>query len=163
MGVSGSGKTTIGEALARRLDLPFLDADDYHPQANIDKMSAAIPLTDADRWPWLAALGAAMRETANKEGGVIAACSALKRSYRTHLSAHIGLPMIYALLDGSRDTLFKRISARKDHYMPPSLLDSQLAALERPAADEPVKTFSIEKDAEAIVGEIDAALVALSK
>ncbi len=163
MGVSGSGKTTIGEALARRQNLPFLDADDFHPQANIDKMSAAIPLTDDDRWPWLKALGAAMRQAAENEGGVIATCSALKRSYRSHLSEHVGLPMIYALLDGSRETLFKRISARKDHYMPPSLLDSQLAALERPAADEPVATFSIENDAEAIVEEIEAALAALSK
>lgn len=162
MGVSGSGKSTIGEALALRARLPFLDADDYHPPSNVEKMSTGIPLTDEDRWPWLAALGDAMRAAADAEGGVVATCSALKRAYRSRLSEHVGRPMIYALLDGSRETLFKRISARKDHYMPPSLLDSQLAALEKPGADEPARTFSIEQDVDAIVAEIESVVDALS-
>ncbi len=154
MGVSGSGKSTVGAALARHLGLPFLDADDYHPEANVAKMSQGIPLTDDDRWPWLETLGKAMQETAEQSGGAIAACSALKCSYRTKLSDHIGLPMVYALLDGDRDTLLKRMNARQDHYMPASLLDSQLADLERPRPDEPVITLSIEQDVESIVDEL---------
>ncbi|CCQ74476.1 Thermosensitive gluconokinase [Magnetospira sp. QH-2] len=158
MGVSGSGKSTIGEALAARLGLPFLDADDYHPPANVDKMSQGIPLTDADRWPWLKSLGLAMNDAAAKAGGVIATCSALKRVYRTTLSGQVGLPLIYVLLDGDRDTLFARMNARKDHYMPPSLLDSQLAALERPETDEPALTCAIDRPVAEIIDEIAVTL-----
>ena len=163
MGVSGCGKSTIGAALALREGLPFLDADDYHPKTNIDKMSAGVPLTDQDRWPWLSVFGDAMREAAKEKGGVIAACSALKRTYRTHLLERIGLPMVYVLLDGDRDILLKRISARKGHYMPSTLLDSQLAALEKPTADEPALTIYIEQDVDSIVEEIKSALAVLSK
>ena len=158
MGVSGSGKSTVGAALAQHLGLPFLDADDYHPAANVAKMSQGIPLTDDDRWPWLETLGKAMHETAEQSGGAIAACSALKCIYRTKLSGHIGLPMVYVLLDGERDTLLKRMNVRQDHYMPASLLDSQLADLERPRSDEPVYTVSIEQDVESIVEELIAVL-----
>lgn len=162
MGVSGSGKSTIGAALALRLGLPYLDADDFHPKANVDKMSKGLPLTDEDRWPWLSALGTAVREAADTQGGVIAACSALKRAYRTWLSDAVGIPMVYALLEGERDTLYRRMAARKDHYMPASLLDSQLAILEPPADDEPVLTFSVEADVDAIVDELDASLASMS-
>ncbi len=161
MGVSGCGKSTVGAALARRQGLPYLEGDDFHPASNVDKMSRGIPLTDDDRWPWLASLGAAMRANADQAGGVVATCSALKRAYRTTLADAIGLPTVFVLLDGSRDTLFARMSARTGHYMPPSLLDSQLAALERPQADEPVVTISIENDVDAIVDEAEATLSAL--
>jgi len=161
MGVSGCGKSTVGEALAERQGLPFLDGDDFHPEANVDKMSHGIPLTDDDRWPWLAILGAAMRAHADQTGGVVATCSALKRVYRSKLSEAIGLPVVFLLLEGNRDTLFARMSARKDHYMPPSLLDSQLAALELPQSDEPVLTVSIARDVDAIVDEAEAALAGL--
>ena len=158
MGVCGSGKSTVGEALAKRLAFPFLDADGYHPETNITKMSNGVPLTDDDRWPWLLKLGAAMRQAADEKGGVIAACSALKRSYRTALNGHTGLPVRYVFLDGDRNTLFNRISARTDHYMPPGLLDSQLADLEKPAPDERAFYASIEKDVcrivEAVVHEL---------
>lgn len=163
MGVCGCGKSTIGTRLALAEKLPFLDADDYHPKPNIDKMSAGIPLTDQDRWPWLSLFGDAMRKSAEEEGGVIAACSALKRTYRTHLIERVGLPMIFVLLDGNRDILFKRISARKEHYMPSALLDSQLAILEKPTADEPALRISVEQDVDTIIKEIKTTLVALSK
>ena len=163
MGVSGSGKSTVGAAVALRQNLPFLDADDYHPEPNIEKMSAGIPLTDEDRWPWLAALGGAIHAAAQDKGGVIATCSALKRTYRAYLREQIGLPMVFALLDGSRETLFQRISARSDHYMPPSLLDSQLAALERPDEAEPALILSIEGDVDDIVAELIDRISAMTK
>lgn len=162
MGVTGSGKSTIGAALALHESLPFLDADDYHPKANVDKMSAGIPLTDKDRWPWLSILGEAMRTEADQRGGVVTACSALKRAYRTHLSNAVGLPLLYVLLDGSRQTLFRRLSARKDHYMPVSLLDSQIETLERPAPDEPAIILSVEQDVDDIVSQIRTACADLS-
>lgn len=162
MGVCGSGKSTVASTLAARLDLPFLDGDDFHPKANVDKMSRGIPLADEDRWPWLSILGSAMRKAAEERGGVVATCSALKQIYRTHLSDAVGLPMVYALLDGSRETLLKRMQARKDHYMPPSLLDSQLAILEWPGPDEPVLTLSIEPAVDTIVDELESSLVAMT-
>lgn len=158
MGVSGAGKTTVASALASRLDLPFLDADDFHPKDNVDKMARGLPLADEDRWPWLASLGDAMQQTSEQQGGVVAACSALKVGYRSCLSEHVKIPMIYVLLDGSRETLFDRINARKGHYMPASLLDSQLADLEMPAPDEPVLIISIERDVDGIVNDIENAL-----
>ena len=162
MGVSGSGKSTVAGALALRLDLPFLDADDFHPRANIDKMAQGVALSDEDRWPWLLSLGAAMRDAADREGGVIVACSALKRIYRACLSDRLGLPAIYVLLDGDRETLFQRLRARQGHYMPASLLDSQLAALERPAPDEPVLTVSINQDVDTIVNDVHSALAEMT-
>jgi gluconokinase len=158
MGVSGSGKSTVGAALAARQGLPFLDADDFHPASNVAKMSRGIPLTDRDRWPWLAALGAAMREQAGWSGGVVAACSALKRKYRERLVEQVGQPVRYLLLDGDRETLLERVRRRQDHYMPASLLDSQLADLERPDADEPVWTVSIDDGVDAIVEDLVARL-----
>jgi len=162
MGVSGSGKSTIGAALAVRLGVPFLDADDYHPSANVEKMANGIPLNDIDRWPWLVALGLAMREQANATGGVVSGCSALKRVYRERLMETVGLPLVFVVMDGSRDTLLRRMQARKDHYMPPSLLDSQLADLERPAEDEPALVLSIEQDVDTLVDEAAVMLASLT-
>ncbi|MCB1487112.1 MAG: gluconokinase [Bauldia sp.] len=155
MGVAGSGKTVIGEALAERLGLPMLEGDSFHPEANVRKMSSGVPLTDDDRWPWLDAIGKAIGET---PGGVIAACSALKRAYRDRLTAAAGRPLLFLFLDGSREVLASRIGNRKGHFMPPGLLDSQLATLEPPGPDE----LTIRVDVAPPVAEVVAeALTAL--
>lgn len=99
-------------------------------------MRAGHPLEDTDRWPWLDRLGAAIGEAVHSDGMAVAACSALKRSYRARLERAAGVPLLFVLLDGDRSELARRLAGRKGHYMPPSLLDSQLATLERPAADE---------------------------
>ena len=129
MGVSGAGKTTIGARLAERLGWRFIDADDHHPQANVAKMTAGIPLEDADRWPWLEALNRLLRA----EKDAVIACSALKESYRRRLLAGIeGAGIVY--LYGSKALIASRIAERKHKYMPASLLDSQFATLEPPTA-----------------------------
>ena len=142
MGVSGTGKSTLGTLLARALDCPFLEGDDYHDAAAVEKMRAGHPLDDADRWPWLDRLGRALGQAAAANGCAVATCSALKRSYRARLIAAAGGRMRFVLLDNDRDELLRRLSDRPGHYMPPSLLDSQLATLERPAADEAVLTLN---------------------
>jgi gluconokinase len=151
MGVAGSGKTVVGSALATRLSVPFRDADEFHPAANVAKMSAGIPLDDSDRWPWLDAIGAAIRDA---PGGIVVACSALKRVYRQRIIADARRPVTFVLLDGDRATLAERIGGRKGHFMPPSLLDSQLATLERPGPDEDAIVASIEPPVAAIVDTI---------
>lgn len=136
MGVSGSGKSTVAAAVAARVGGIFLDADDLHPASNIDKMAAGAPLTDEDRHPWLSAVGDEMgRRTAAGET-VVMACSALRRAYRDILRERGG-PMCFALLDGSPELLAERIGARAGHFMPATLLGSQLIALERLQPDEP--------------------------
>jgi gluconokinase len=136
MGVSGSGKTTVGLALASRLGMPFIEADDLHPQSNREKMAAGIPLTDEDRWPWLDAMGDRMESVRREGHGVIATCSALKRIYRDRLRAKVNGPLLFVLLDSPREVLAARMTSRKGHFMPPALLTSQLATLEKPAPDE---------------------------
>ncbi|MET8763756.1 gluconokinase [Lentzea sp. NPDC004782] len=127
MGVSGSGKTTVGAALARRLRVPFADADDFHPQANIDKMAAGVPLGDADRTPWLAAVGAWLATHAAT--GAVISCSALKRDYRDTLRA--AAPATRFLhLTGDQDVVRRRVAGRPGHFMPVSLVATQFAALE---------------------------------
>lgn len=129
MGVSGTGKSTVGRALAETLDLPFLEGDDLHPDANVAKMASGIPLTDADRAPWLDRIAAELDEP------VVVACSALKRSYRDRLRlAAPDLVLVY--LHGDRQLLASRMSQRDGHFMPAKLLDSQLATLEEPTVDE---------------------------
>jgi gluconokinase len=128
-GVSSSGKTTIAQALASRLGARFLDGDDFHPPANVRKMAGGVPLDDEDRWPWLDRLNAELRQAAVKGESVVLACSALKEAYRRRLAAGVdGLQLV--LLTGSRELLARRAAARSHRYMPPSLLDSQLATLE---------------------------------
>ncbi|HVW91425.1 MAG TPA: gluconokinase [Devosia sp.] len=136
MGVSSSGKTTIGEEIARRLHAPFLDGDQYHPEANIRKMSAGIPLTDEDRWPWLKALSEALHEAAGRKGVAVGACSALKRAYRDYMVATAGEPIVFVYLDGSFELIQSRIHARQHHFMPESLLKSQFDTLEPPGDGE---------------------------
>ncbi|MET4666752.1 gluconokinase [Sphingomonas sp. PvP056] len=137
MGVSGSGKSTLGERLADALGAPFLEGDSYHDAAAVAKMRSGHPLDDADRWPWLDRLGAALGTAVRRDGIAVAACSALRRRYRTRLIDAIVEPTRFILLDNSPAELQRRMAARVGHYMPPSLLDSQIATLERPTADEP--------------------------
>lgn len=141
MGVSGSGKSTLGALLARRLDCPFLEGDDFHDEQAVAKMSAGQPLVDDDRWPWLDRLGLAIGEAVASGGRVVAACSALKRGYRERLRGVILAPTRFVLLNASHDELLRRLTRRSGHYMPASLLDSQLATLERPGADEAICTL----------------------
>jgi carbohydrate kinase (thermoresistant glucokinase family) len=148
MGVSGSGKTTVGAALADALGLPFVDGDALHPAANVAKMAAGIPLDDADRAPWLDAVGAVLAA-----GPVVVACSALRRVYRDRLRAAApGLLLVF--LDGSREVLAARMAARPGHFMPASLLDSQLATLERPDLDEHPVTVDIAAPVPEIVASL---------
>jgi gluconokinase len=141
MGVSGSGKSTLGAMLASKLDCPFLEGDDFHDARAVAKMSAGQPLDDDDRWPWLDRLGLAVGEALAPGGRVVAACSALRRSYRERLADAIAAPTRFVMLDASHDELLRRLTDRAGHYMPASLLESQLATLERPGADEAVFTL----------------------
>jgi gluconokinase len=161
MGVSGSGKTTVGKALAAELGVPFMDADDLHPAANVAKMAAGHPLTDDDRWPWLARVGRELAEAKNT--GLVIACSALKRAYRAAiLSAEPRARFVD--LEGSRDLLASRMAHREGHFMPLSLLDSQLATLEPLAATEPGVAVSLDSLAKPpeLAAQAAAALSALA-
>ncbi|HRN49791.1 MAG TPA: gluconokinase [Anaerolineales bacterium] len=131
MGVSGSGKTRVGKALARAFELPFLEGDDFHPPANIAKMQAGQPLTDADRSPWLAALNQALQEQQARGQAVVLACSALKETYRQQLQQD-GVKLRFVYLHSSLDKLRQRVENRRTHFMPASLLQSQFDALEEP-------------------------------
>jgi gluconokinase len=128
MGVSGVGKTTIGQGFARQLGVPFYDADDFHPEGNKAKMAAGNPLQDEDRWPWLDILAAHIKDW--KKDGAVLACSALKESYRDRLQQHT--TVVYIYLKASFALIFKRIQARKNHFFNPDLLDSQFDTLEVP-------------------------------
>lgn len=136
MGVTSCGKTSVGEGLAKELHCPFIEGDKLHPASNIAKMSAGTPLDDADRWPWLEIIGKAMKAECDKGHGVVASCSALKKIYRQKLAEAAGQPIAFIHLYGSRDLLAARMADRKGHFMPTSLLDSQLATIEIPGPDE---------------------------
>jgi gluconokinase len=152
MGVSGSGKTTIGKLLAERVGAVFVDADDYHPAANKQKMAAGIPLTDEDRAPWLATLNGVLREWFRAGQNGVLACSALKAAYRLTLAA--GMPqgaVRFCLLEVSRALLEQRLQERHHEYMSPKLLDSQLATLEMP---ENALVVENDRPEDEVVGEI---------
>lgn len=155
MGVAGSGKSTVGSALAARLVVPFIEGDRLHGSANVAKMAAGTPLTDEDRMPWLARVGAAMRGTR----GCVASCSALKRSYREAIAAAAGRPVAFILLHGARSVLEVRLAARSGHFMPPSLLDSQLATLEPLGPDEPGTMLDIALPVDVLVARAVAYLM----
>jgi gluconokinase len=132
MGVSGSGKTTVGKELAERLGWPFLDADDFHPKANVEKMRRGEPLNDDDRRPWLEALRQRLDESADRGENVVLGCSALKHEYRDYLREDVSAPVRYVYLEGSEELIRERLAKRKGHFMPPGLLHSQFEALEPP-------------------------------
>jgi gluconokinase len=136
MGVSGCGKSTLLHAIATQLGCAELEGDEFHGPANVAKMRSGQPLDDADRWPWLDRLGTAVGVEVRRAGVACVACSALKRSYRERLARAAGVPLLFVLLSGDRDEIARRLTARQGHYMPASLIDSQLATLERPATDE---------------------------
>jgi gluconokinase len=148
MGVSGSGKSTVGAALAQRLRVPFADADDFHPPANIAKMTAGEALDDDDRHPWLEAIGEWL--VAHEESGGVMSCSALKRKYRDQLREHA--PEVEFLhLHGTREVIARRQASRPGHFMPASLLDSQFATLEALAPDEHGQVVDVDQSIDAIV------------
>lgn len=153
MGVTGSGKTAVGEALAHAISATYVDGDRLHPQANIAKMSAGIPLDDADRWPWLAKVGETLRQ---RPPPVIVGCSALKRAYRDFITERAGAPVLFIYLDGSRELISKRMHERTGHFMPTSLLDSQFATLEVPNEDENAIAVAIDAPLDQIVADIEA-------
>ncbi len=131
MGVSGSGKTTIGELLAQRLGWPYLDADDFHPPANVEKMRSGNPLTDADRWPWLDRMNGMLRERAVAGQSVVLGCSALRQVYRDRLGSGLA-DVRWVHLQGSFELIQARLQGRQHRYMPASLLQSQFTTLETP-------------------------------
>ncbi|WP_193177037.1 gluconokinase [Oricola nitratireducens] len=154
MGVCGVGKTTLGRALAARLCAAFVEADDHHPQSSKDMMAAGIPLTDAEREPWLLSISADARQRRVATGmPVVIACSALRRRYRALLSTEIGR-VYFLYLTGDEDELRARIARRRDHFMPASMLDSQLATLEPLGSDEPGMALDFERGTEALVAEV---------
>ncbi len=153
MGVSGSGKTTTGQRLARKLGWVFRDADDFHPPANIEKMRAGVALTDEDRWPWLEAIGHWLDLQRLHGGRAVVTCSALRRAYRDKvLHGRSDVKLVY--LKGSKALIGDRLSRRQHHFMPTSLLDSQFATLEEPARDERALVVSVSRAPNSVVDEI---------
>ena len=150
MGVSGSGKSTAGAALAQRLQVPFADADDFHPPANIAKMTAGQALDDDDRGPWLDAIGEWL--TAHAVGGGVMSCSALKRHYRDRLRLHTP-DLEFVHLDGSHEVIARRQASRPGHFMPASLLASQFATLEPLEDDEHGLVIDVDQSIDTIVDE----------
>jgi gluconokinase len=148
MGVSGSGKSTVGAALAQRTRVPFADADDFHPPANIQKMTSGQPLTDDDRYPWLEAIGEWL-EARCADGGVMS-CSALKRSYRDRLRRHCP-QVIFLHLAGSPEVIGRRQASRPGHFMPASLLASQFETLEPLQSDERGVAIDVDQDIDSII------------
>ncbi len=155
MGVSGCGKSLIGEGLARALDIEFVEGDAYHPPENVARMAAGIPLTDADRQGWLTALATRIADAKRTGGGLVVSCSALKRAYRDLL--RVGAADIrFIYLKGSRDVIAGRLAIRKGHFMPVSLLDSQFATLEEPSPDEDAWVCDVTLTPESIVADLAA-------
>jgi len=153
MGVAGSGKTTIASGLAEKLGVPFVEGDSLHPIANVKKMANGIPLTDEDRWPWLAAIGERMEVERLTGHGVVVSCSALKHAYRDCLRKEVHGKVHFILLDGSRELITDRMKKRKGHFMPPALLDSQFATLEKPTSDEHAVILDISHNVPTLLAE----------
>ena len=153
MGVSGSGKTTIGEELARRIGWRYEDADTFHPASNVAKMSAGQPLTDEDRWPWLRAIADEIDRTVDAGERIVIGCSALRRVYRDIL-VHGRDDIRIVHLQGTQALIADRLGQRKGHFMPPGLLTSQFGTLEPPTPDEHAVTVSIDAPVETIVDNI---------
>lgn len=153
MGVAGCGKSTVGKSLAKEIGGIYLEGDALHPQENVEKMSAGIPLTDEDRWPWLDKIALMMKQS----GGItLVGCSALKRTYRDRLRGGCDEPVMFLHLSGSRELIADRMKRREGHFMPLSLLDSQFAALEPLQIDE----TGLQTDIDATTAQIVARIVA---
>jgi len=161
MGVSGSGKSSVGEALAEHFGAEFVEGDQLHPKANVEKMAHGHPLNDDDRWPWLDKIGERLRDAADNHRSVIVSCSALKKAYRDRLRAAAGDGLIFIHLAGAYDLLDRRMKARPHHFMPASLLKSQFDTLEDPAGEEGAVVVSVEGSREEVVARAIAALEAL--
>ncbi len=162
MGVAGVGKTTVGERLAERLDWEFAEGDRFHPPENVTKMQSGHPLTDADRAPWLAAIAGAIDAWQARDACGVMTCSALKREYRRRIIGdRPGVRLVY--LDGSRELIAERLAARRGHFMPASLLDSQFAALDPPGPDENPIAVTIDQPVDRIVEQIAAVLSATTE
>ena len=157
MGVSGSGKTTIGAALARALEIEFVEGDDYHPPRNVERMAHGIALTDEDRAEWLSALAERIGEATAGGAGLVLTCSALRRAYRDVLrtQARAGEPR-FIFLRGSRALIAQRLAARRGHFMPPSLLGSQFQTLEEPSPDEDAWVYDVSSSPEEIIAALMA-------
>jgi gluconokinase len=150
MGVCGSGKSAIGAALAHALDVDFVEGDTYHSAENVERMSSGTPLTDDDRAGWLRALAARIQAAKDGDTGLVLTCSALKRSYRDTLRAG-ARDVRFVFLRGDRGVIAERLAGRRGHFMPPALLDSQLATLEEPSPDEDVWVCDIRESPERVV------------
>lgn len=158
MGVSGCGKSTMGAALSARLGWPFRDADTFHPPSNVAKMSRGLPLTDADREPWLAAIAAWIDAQRAQDKPAIVSCSALKRRYRDRIvGGRPGVRLVH--LAGTREVIAERLAGRRGHFMPPSLLQSQFEALEPPAQEEGAIVVDVAGPPDAVVAAILARLL----
>lgn len=156
MGVTGTGKSTVGMSLAQRIGAVFIEGDDLHPGTNRAKMAGGIPLTDEDRLPWLSAVAAAICDA--EADCVVAACSALRRRYRDLIRAGAGCPVVFVHLSGDASVIVGRLALRRGHFMAPSLLASQLATLEPPGLDERHVTVDIAQDMEPLLDGISRAL-----
>ena len=158
MGVAGSGKSTIAAGLAEKLGVDFIEGDSLHPQSNVNKMAGGVALTDEDRWPWLQAIGDRMEAERAAGIGVVVSCSALKHVYRDCLRKQVNGRVRFLLLDGPKELISKRMLSRKGHFMPQSLLDSQLATLEKPGPDEDAVVLDISHTVPVLLGEASAAV-----
>lgn len=150
MGVSGSGKSSVGAGVANMLGLPFLEGDSLHSNESVAKMESGIPLQDADRWPWLSQIG---EQLAASETGIVISCSALKKTYRNHLREKAGKPLLFIFLDGSYEILHEHMRQRTGHFMPVGMLESQIAALEPPLGEPHVFHANVEHPVAAIIDE----------
>ena len=155
-GVSGAGKTTVGELLARELGWDFYEADDFHSPANIEKMRRGVPLTDEDRWPWLENLRGLIKRCVAAGENAVLACSALKRAYRKYL--RVSAEVKFVFLHGDYTVIAKQLERRRGHFMKPGLLRSQFADLEEPGPDEETLTVELGRTPEELVNEIKAKL-----
>ena len=150
MGVAGCGKSSVGAALGTALGVVYLDGDDLQPASNIAKMSCGVPLGDEDRWPWLAKVAKELQDRAP----IVVGCSALKRRYRDFICAQVGRQVLFVHLSGGREVIEARMRARTGHFMPPTLIDSQFAALEAPDPEERAITVDIDQPIGGIVADI---------
>ena len=160
MGVSGSGKTTIGTLVAHELGVQFIDGDSLHPLENVQKMAAGTPLDDDDRWPWLESVGRTLHEHGERREGLVVACSALKRAYRERIRSQAP-SALFLHLDGTLEVLTRRIEGRSGHFMPAALLESQIETLEPLAQEEGGYVLNIDQPVADMVDDAVTRLRAL--